>query len=100
MRPYFIQIFEKYHMAIDSGMMMVTVGIVAFIGNVTAVVGIRIVGKRKIALASMCSTAVFSFCLAVYSWRIFPYGLTSFDKVDFGERTESYTPIVLFVVGF
>lgn len=98
MRPYFIQIFEKYHMVIDPSLMMIIVGVVAFFGNITAVVGIRIVGKRKIALTSMCSTAVFTFCLAVYSWRVFPYGLTSFDKVDYGGRTETYTPIVLFMV--
>lgn len=98
MRTYFIQIFEKYHMAIDPEYMMIIVGITAFIGNVTAVVGIRIVGKRKIALASMCSTAVFSFCLAVYSWRAFPYGLTSFDKLDYEGKGETYTPIVIFMV--
>ncbi|XP_063708428.1 facilitated trehalose transporter Tret1-like [Culicoides brevitarsis] len=97
MRPYFIQIFEKYHMAIDPSLMMILVGVTAFIGNITAVVGIRIIGKRKMVLASMTSTAVFSFCLAVYSWRIFPYGLSSFDKVDFTGKPETYTPIVLFM---
>lgn len=98
MRPYFVQIFEKYHMAIDPDTMLIIVGILSFIGNVIAVVGIRLVGKRKISLASMSSTAVFSFCLAVYSWRAFPYELTSFDKVDYEGRSETYTPIVLFMV--
>lgn len=98
MRSYFIQIFEKYHMAIDSETMLIIVGVLAFFGNISAIIGIRIIGKRKISLASMSSTAVFSFCLAVYSWRALPFSLSCFDKMDYDGRGETYTPIVLFMV--
>lgn len=98
MRAFYIQIFEKYNMAIEPSRMVILVGIVSFIGTISSTIGIKLFGKRKMSLFSMGCTAVFLFCLSVYTWRLLPIGLTSFDKEIKYNGAPTYTPIVLFCV--
>lgn len=99
MRAYYIQIFDKYNMAIDSSTMTILVGGMGFVATVACSAGMKLLGKRKITLFSMTTTAVFCFCLTVYTYRILPSGQTSFDRSDVDPPPfQSVTPVVIFLV--
>lgn len=98
MRAYFIQIFELYNMVIDPNTMTILIGVMGFLATVACSAGMKLLGKRKITLLSITSTAVFLFCLAVYTWRTLPAGQTSFSKEPVTAKFKSVTPVVIFLV--
>lgn len=98
MRPYYIQIFEKYH--IEPNQMTVWIGFVGVLANFGCATGVKLFGKRKTTLFSMGGIAILSVGLAIHTWKELPRGLTSFDKLEenvFG-GTGSYIAIGLFIV--
>lgn len=98
MRAYFIQIFDKYNMVVDSNKMTIMIGFINFVATVACSAGMKLLGKRKITLFSMVTTSIFLLCLAVYTYRILPPGQTSFSKLEVTTSFKSVTPVVIFLV--
>lgn len=80
MRPYLVQIFQAYSVPIDASWATVVIGILGFVANIACTCLIKPLGKRKIALISMSGTCISMAALAIYSHKVLPSGLTSFDK--------------------
>lgn len=98
MRPYYIQVFEKYQ--IEPNQMTVWVGVVGILANFGCATFVKLFGKRKTTIASMGGIAILSIGLAIHTWKDLPRGLTSFDKLEdnvFG-GTGSYIAMALFLV--
>lgn len=98
MRPYYIQIFEKY--SIQPNKMTVYVGIVNVFANLGCMLCVKVFGKRITTIVSMGGIAILTVGLAIHTWKELPRGLTSFTKIDditFG-GTESYIATALFLV--
>lgn len=80
MRPYFVQIFQAYSVPIDASWATVVIGILGFAANISCTCLIKPLGKRKIALISMLGTCICITALAVYTYRVLPPGMNSFQK--------------------
>lgn len=98
MRAYYIQIFDKYEMVMDSSKMTIAVGIMGFVATVACSAGMKLLGKRRITLFSMVATTVFLLCLTVYTFRKLPAGQNSFEKLQVEAQYKSVTPVVIFLV--
>ncbi|XP_063709503.1 facilitated trehalose transporter Tret1-like [Culicoides brevitarsis] len=79
MRPYYIQIFEKYQ--IEPNQMTVWIGVVGVLANLGCAAGVKLFGKRTTTIVSMGGITVLSIGLAIHTWKELPRGLTSFDKL-------------------
>ena len=80
MRPYFVQIFQAFSVPIDASWATVVIGILGFAANISCTCLIKLLGKRKIALVSMLGTCVCISALAIYSYKVLPSGMNSFQK--------------------
>lgn len=98
MRAYYVQVFDKYNMAIDAGTMTVWVAAMGTLANICCSICIKIFGKRRITIFSMASTVIFCTCLTVYTFRTLPLGTSSFDVVEVNLDYVTYTPMVIFMV--
>lgn len=100
MRPYFVQIFQAYSVPIDASWATVIIGILGFAANISCTCLIKPLGKRKIALISMLGTCICITSLAVYTYKILPPGMNSFQKhvVPMEKNPLGYIPLA-FIYG-
>lgn len=98
MRPYLVQIFQAYGVPLDANWATVSTGLLGLMANIVCMMSIKFVGKRKLALFSLCFTSISCISLSIYAFNVFPAGWTSFDvheQVDTANGL-SYIPMLLF----
>ncbi|XP_038119209.1 facilitated trehalose transporter Tret1 [Culex quinquefasciatus] len=98
MRPYLVQIFQAYGVPLDANWATVSTGLLGLMANIVCMMSIKFVGKRRLALFSLCFTSLSCISLAIYAFNVFPPGWTSFDvheKVNTADGL-NYIPMLLF----
>lgn len=98
MRPYLVQLFQAYEVPIDASSATVFIGIMGFVANIACMCLVQSIGKRKLSLFSMVGVCISIISLAIYTHKVLPAGVTSFDKHATVQVTSSlgYVPLILF----
>jgi len=97
MKAYYVQIFDKYDLAVEPGTMTVYMGLMGTIANICCSICIKIFGKRRITICSMAATLMLCSCLTIYTWKMLPSGMSSFDELKISSVQGSYIPMVIFL---
>ncbi|XP_049886139.1 facilitated trehalose transporter Tret1-like [Pectinophora gossypiella] len=94
-RPNMVNVCSAFGMADDGKNIVLMVGMITLLMSVLVVGLIKIVGKRKLAITALLSTAISSMALSIYARHNLDDSVFTYDVTTFPTET-SYVPLVLF----
>jgi len=86
-RPYMVNVFEELRFPVDAHWATVIVSIVGFLGVITCMVLVKIVGKRALTLGSLAGCAASMMALSIWA-------LINLKQPD---SEKCWTPFLLFI---
>lgn len=101
-RQYYVQIFETYDVPMNAKKATVISGAIGLLGNITLLLVLKKLGKRRAALMSFFGMGICGVALGLYALNVFPSGQTSFGKtaVIFREGKGLLPMIIFFAYSF
>ncbi|CAK1593814.1 unnamed protein product [Parnassius mnemosyne] len=95
-RPNMVNFCKALGMKYDSKTIVVVVGAVFIVMNITAAIIVKMTGKRKLVIGSLLATAFCSLGISVYASSKIPASVFSYEADTFPEAKETL-PIILFM---
>ncbi|CAD7092819.1 unnamed protein product [Hermetia illucens] len=98
MRPFLVQIFKAYGVQLDPSWGTVVLGLVSVFANLSCMVFVKIIGKRKITLIGFTGCVLSCIALGSYAQTHFPANYNSFNPLPGYQVPSANFPLIMFLV--